>query len=524
MNNQKINPPQDTTKNTRNQELVFPSNKPFLAKTMHSEPPRFSLGTSNLTEASKPSPKRPLLRWLLLGTGFFLTAALGVALIFGARFTQALQFENTPISFFEGIRLIGSSVFAHPEEVKGYQDGRVNILLMGRAGKRYPGKNLTDTVMVLSLETQSKKAALLSLPRDLLAPISETNNSVKINTLYQYGLLSGDGAELIKKSVGTITGLPIHYFATIDFDGFEKVIDTLGGIHVEVLRDIRDTRYPGPNYSYETFELRKGWQMLDGKTALKYARMRHDDPEGDFGRAKRQQQILQAVREKTLSLPTILNPVILTGLLEDLGESVDTDITPEVARSLLPLVEKIDAKTVTTVVVDAWKKESLLRVVHIDTPTGRAFALSPRSGTWQEVRSLSKNIFESQLINKRRDEITREASSVLVVVPPEQTSTGQDLVQDITETFPIKKIQLKTWPELKSVTEDVLVGSTQTSIYTIDSLIGRYDLKFQETSPINLPAHFPTADLVILYTQKDIPGLIHEIPPEELGDFAEPDF
>lgn len=491
---------------------------------MHPEPPRFSLGTSDLTEASKLPPKRPFLRWLLLGVSFLFIAALGVAIIFGVRFTQALQFENTPISFFEGIRLIGSSVFAHPEEVKGYQDGRVNILLMGRAGKRYPGKNLTDTVMVLSLETRSKKAALLSLPRDLLAPIPETNNSVKINTLYQYGLLSGDGAELIKKSVGNITGLQIHYFATIDFDGFEKVIDTLGGIHIEVLRDIHDTRYPGPNYSYETFELRKGWQTLDGKTALKYARMRHDDPEGDFGRAKRQQQILQAVREKTLSLPTMLNPVILTGLLEDLGESVNTDITPEAARSLLPLVETIDAKTVTTVVVDAWKKESLLRVVHIDTPTGRTFALSPRSGTWQEIRSLAKNIFESELMNKRRDEIAREAASILVVVPPEQASTGQELVQDITDTFPVKKIQSKTWAELRPATEDILVGSTQTSIYTIDSLVSRYDLEFKETLPTDLPSHFPTADLVILYTQKDIPGLIHEIPPEELGDFAEPDF
>lgn len=491
---------------------------------MPQTPRQFSLGTSQLAEQSQRAEKRHPLRRFVLGITLMLILALGAAVALGARFTQALQFENTPISFFEGIRLIGSSVFVHPQTVRGYEEGRINILLLGRAGARYPGKNLTDTVMLLSLETKTKKVALLSLPRDLLAPLPGTTNSVKINTLYQYGLLSDEGAELIKKSVGMITGLPIHYFVTIDFDGFEKVIDTLGGIHIEVLRDIHDTRYPGPNYSYETFELKKGWQTLDGKTALKYARMRHDDPEGDFGRAKRQQQILQAVREKTLSLPTLLNPVIATNLLTDLGESVATDITPEVGRVLLPLVEEVDTHTMSTVVVDAWKKESLLRVVHVDTPTGRAFALSPRSGNWKEVQQLARTLFDTELIARRQNEIDREGASVLIVVPPKHTALGQDLLQDIRDTFPIRELSVVTWPALTPDTTNTVIGSTQKNIFTLDSLVGRYDLTLEETLPGALPAHFPKEDLVILYTKSTIPGLIHETPPEELGDFAEPVF
>ncbi len=489
-----------------------------------SQPERFSLGTSSIHPSNTaPRAHRRIspIKWLLLGFGSVILVILITSLFFGARFTQALQFENTPISFFEGIRLIGNSVFAEPKEIRGYEDGRINILLMGRAGEHYPGKNLTDTVMILSLETKAKKAALLSLPRDLLAPLPGTMNSVKINTLYQYGLLSDEGAELIKKSVGIITGLPIHYFVTIDFDGFEKVIDTLGGIHIEVIRDIYDTRYPGPSYSYETFELKKGWQTLDGKTALKYARMRHDDPEGDFGRAKRQQQILQAVREKALSLPTLLNPVVATSLLADLGESVVTDITPEVGRVLLPLVEKIDVQTISTVVVDAWKKESLLRVVHIDTPAGRAFALSPRSGNWREVQQLAQTLFDTEIITKRHSELIREAASVLVVVPPKHTALGQDLIQDIRDTFPIQKLSVVTWSALTPDTTNTIIGSTQKNIFTLDSLVGRYDLTLEETLPETLPVHFPKEDLVILYTKSTISGLIHETPPEELGDFAE---
>ena len=492
-----------------------------------SQPERFSLGTSSINPSATTSVVRRRTspaQWFLLGFGGIILVILIMSLFLGVRFTQALQFENTPISFFEGIRLIGSSVFTEPKEIRGYEDGRINILLMGRAGEHYPGKNLTDTVMILSLETKAKKVALLSLPRDLLAPLPGTTNSVKINTLYQYGLLSDEGAELIKKSVASITGLPIHYFVTIDFDGFEKVIDTLGGIHIEVFRDIYDTRYPGPNYSYETFELKKGWQTLDGKTALKYARMRHDDPEGDFGRAKRQQQILQAVREKILSLPVLLNPVVTTNLLTDLGESVATDITPEVGRVLLPLVEQINTEAITTVVVDAWKKESLLRVVHIDTPHGRAFALSPRSGNWKEVQQLAQTLFDTKLIARRQSEINREGASVLVVVPPKHTTLGQDLIQDIRDTFPIQDLSVMTWSLLTPDTTNTIIGSTQNNIFTLDSLVGRYDLTLEETLPDGFPTHFPKTDLVILYTKSTIPGLIHETPPEELGDFAEPVF
>lgn len=489
---------------------------------------RFSLGNASL-HPLRPSPSQKprggswrlsfftfLVLFLIGGIAFF---------AFGAKFTQALQFENKPISFFEGIRQVRQGLFTSDAKLLGEREGRINVLLLGRAGEGKPGKHLTDTIMLLSIDTKRKRLALLSFPRDLLVPFPQSNQVAKINTLYQYGLAQGQGADLIKESLGEITGLPIHYFASIDFDGFEKVIDTLGGINIEVMRDIYDTRYPGPNYSYETFEVKRGWQKLDGKTALKYARVRHGDPEGDFGRAKRQQQIMQAVREKAWSLPTFLNPITLANLIESLGESVTTDITPEVGRKLLELGTTLDTKNTTTVVVDAWRKESLLRVTHVEAGGVRAFALVPRSDTWTEVASLAQNIFDETNLEERKKKIANEEANLLILTAPSTLPAAESLEQDITELFPVKSVTLRVIPALEKEAETAIIQTQgkQQKLYTLDSLIGRYDLERKEVVDITLPANLPHADFLVFYTRDTIPGLLYEVPATgESEDFQEP--
>lgn len=494
----------------------------------HPPTKRFSLGTlpldNPISHSSSKNTRPWKLRLALLLFIIVMGGALGLTIL-GARFTQSLQLENKPISFFEGIRLVGQGILTSHTPVRGEEDGRINILLLGRAGSGKPGKHLTDTVMLLSLNLEKKKVALLSFPRDLLVPFPQSQEITKINTLYQYGQMRGQGADVIKASVSMITGLPVHYFASIDFDGFEQVIDVLGGINIEIPRDILDTRYPGPNYSYETFELKKGWQKLDGKTALKYARVRHGDPEGDFGRAKRQQQILQAVREKAWALPTLLNPITLTQLLESLGESLTTDITPEVGRRLMELGSSFDTKNITTTVVDAWQKESLLRVTHVPTQTGQAFALVPRSGTWTEVQMLAKNIFDETNTLERRKAIEAERATLLLVTSPQQATLAESLRQDIQTLFPVKSVSIKIVSGLEKEPETAIIqapGSSQ-KLFTLDSLLGRYDLERRETLPIKLPRFLPETDFLIFYTRDTIPGLIHEAPNmNESEDFQEP--
>lgn len=299
------------------------------------------------------------------------------------------------------------------------QDGRINILLLGIAGEGKPGQNLTDTIMVLSINTDSDRIAMLSLPRDLFVKIPGTGSESKINSIYQIGLGQEKdrvaGAELIKKTVGDVLGEDIDYYAILNFQGFEKIIDAIGGINIMNERDILDTSYPGPNYSYETFELKKGFHHLDGKTALKYARERHNDPEGDFGRAKRQQQIMQSVKNKIFSIKTLFNVFALNEMFVALEDNIRTDIQTEEIGSFLELAKKLDTQNINNVVVDAWSKDSLLKVAHVPLGGVNAFVLVPKTGNYFEIRELAKNIFDLDSIKRRKEEIQKEDARIAII-------------------------------------------------------------------------------------------------------------
>jgi LCP family protein required for cell wall assembly len=477
--------------------------------TNEKSPPKrahFSLGSTALEQPLSRSRRRlflPLTLVVLLVVAGFSVASL----LIGVRFTQSLHFENRELSFFEGVRLIGSTFLGNGAPLRGEDTGRINILLLGRAGEKYPGRNLTDTVMILSVDTRSGRAGLLSLPRDLFVPLPESDLSTKLNSLYQIGLNTGMGVELLRGSIAAVTGLPLHYYAMIDFEGFERTIDALGGIRVEVARDIYDPRYPGKNYSYETFELKAGWQKLDGETALRYARERHDDPEGDFGRAKRQQQILQAVRERVWSLPTFLNPFTLAAFLESLGESVTTDIAPEEIGRFVELARRTDTRNVSTVVIDAWKRESLLRVSHIDTENGRAFILVPRSGTWDEVRSVAAVLLEEHGRTEREILIREEKALVHIRTNRAARTVAEELRQDIETSFPGVSVRTQIVPALDNSNETATIqtGSDRAVPFTQDSLVKRYALT--PTDDMTDPASAEAPDLVITFTRRSVPGL-----------------
>lgn len=425
-------------------------------------------------------------RILLIGTGI-LIAVLVISLFLGwkaFRTAERIQIENPENA--TGIL----SLFPGEERVplRGETRGRVNILLLGRAGEKYPGKNLTDTVMVASIDTVGRRAGFLSLPRDLYAPIGDTGLYTKLNSLYQYGLSQDTGTEPVRKAVEHITGLDIPYFVILDFDGFERIIDDLGGIRVENPRDILDTRYPGKNYSYETFELPAGWHTLDGATTLRYVRERHDDPEGDFGRAKRQQQVIKAAREKAFSLPTFLNIFTVNRMLDTLGDSVRTNLSIAEIGSLIELGKTIDLRNASTVVIDAWKKESLLRVDHVQVGPIAAFILVPRTGNWNEIRELADDLFAQDEIRKRRDMIAAEKPHILVVFRPEQSGIGSRLARTIKDTLGTNTVDTLSIASLEKNQESAIIGVTGAEKpYTEDELLKTFSLGRSDTAP-PLPA------------------------------------
>lgn len=330
-----------------------------------------------------------------------------------ALFLTTLSGSNTAVNFI----LQGTSLKNN--------DGRVNILLLGIAGGTHDGASLTDTIVVASYHLKENKLTLLSVPRDLWIPELKT----KVNAAYHYGLKEGNGLGFAKTIVGNIVGLPIHFGLRVDFRGFVQAIDALEGIDVVVENSFDDYNYPiqgaesdlcgfeekeidfneeeakkwnvpvgkrkvfvkddfiatdsaeenkGNKYftcRYEHISFKKGETHMNGAVALKYVRSRHGtNGEGsDFARSKRQQKVLEAVRNRILSLDTLTDPQKITDLIKALGKSIDTDISVKDGVELFKLSQKLET-TQSIVVDDSLKK---------DLPEGRkSLLVRPNAGDY----------------------------------------------------------------------------------------------------------------------------------------------
>ncbi len=233
---------------------------------------------------------------------------------------------------------------------------RVSVLLMGidqRMGDGEPAHR-TDTMIVFTLDPVTMQAGMLSIPRDVWVPIPGHGNN-RINTANFIGDTTdypGGGIMLAKKTVENFLGVPIHYVVRINFTVFETFIDRIGGITIEVPEDIYDPDYPTEDYGTEVFALPKGTHTLDGETALKYARTRHSRG-GDFDRARRQQQVILAVREK-IKDPRVLASLIAAApeLLEQLGSSVKTNMTLDEMQQLAVLAQRVERDRIVSEVLD----------------------------------------------------------------------------------------------------------------------------------------------------------------------------
>ncbi len=182
----------------------------------------------------------------------------------------------------------------------------INILLIGvdeRPDNPQEGVR-SDTLIVVHLDTIGRRVSLLSVPRDTRVELRDIGPT-KINVAYGYGYAAATdlygatttpaqgGMALAADTVGQFLDLPIHYTAQVNFDGFARVIDTLGGVTIDVPRPIVDDAYPTPDFGTVRVEFAPGPQRMDGARALMYARTRHAD--SDFGRSERQQQVIRAI-------------------------------------------------------------------------------------------------------------------------------------------------------------------------------------------------------------------------------------
>lgn len=275
---------------------------------------------------------------------------------------------------------------------------RINILLIGIRGRGQTkdqggGPHLADTIILTSLKPKTKEIAMLSIPRDLWVSI-DGYGYTKINTAYAYGIKGNNrsgGAELLSQTVQKIMDVPIDYYVVADFVGFEKAVDTVGGIDLEVERQFTDYFYPTWNYEYQTVSFEKGRQHMDGDKALKFVRSRHGtNGEGsDFARARRQQKVLVSLKDKVFSIGTILNPVKLSRLIDSMGNHIITNLELAEALDLLAVAQKIETNQIVNRVLEN-SEEGLLVASRSD---GGASILVPRNGDFTEIQSLAQNIF-----------------------------------------------------------------------------------------------------------------------------------
>ena len=310
----------------------------------------------------------------------------------------------------------------------------IDILLLGYGGAGHDGPYLTDSMMDVHIDPSTKKIFLISIPRDIWVklPTNSTGGQYsKINAAYAIGLddtnypnkpseYKGDdgGGRMAEKAVSGVIGQSIDYFVGMDFSGFKRTIDALGGVDVKVETTFDDLAYPLDNvpdpscghspddikaftatvsaepqlwayfpcrYTHVHFD--KGVTHMDGETALTYARSRHSTQDGsDFGRATRQRNLLIAVKQKVLSVGFITK---ILPFMNSLGDEFHTDLTVNDLTTLIQHATTFEGYEIHT---EALTDQNYL----IDTvSSGGQDILSPKVGTdnWNDVHTWLTDVF-----------------------------------------------------------------------------------------------------------------------------------
>ncbi len=298
-----------------------------------------------------------------------------VAGVWGVRVVSNLSqiFHTNPVSIVQDALGLGgqSAVDAKKQNLE-----RINIALYGYGGAGHDGAYLTDSIMVVSIQPLadgSVKVAEIGIPRDWQVPIDlgqGRTSEDRVNVAYESGMIDAPYRSYVDKSGGMgggrvanatlerMLGIHIDFFVGVDFEAFKGAVDSVGGVDINVPNTFTDHHYPSDTCDTSgpcvdtTIHFDAGQQHMDGATALKYSRSRKADENienSNFARNKRQQLVLNAVKQRVLSVGGISN---LPSLLSALGDHIVTDIPFDSAKSLYQLIKGVDTSTVTRISID----------------------------------------------------------------------------------------------------------------------------------------------------------------------------
>ncbi|PEJ20760.1 LytR family transcriptional regulator [Bacillus toyonensis] len=221
------------------------------------------------------------------------------------------------------------------------------ILIMGIEDYATDGQNgRTDSLMFATVNPKTQRISLMSIPRDSRVPIVGKDKEDKINAAHAYG-----GEQMAIKTVEGFLKVPVDHYIKIDFQGFKGIVDAVGGVTVDVPFDFwerSDVDY------YKKIQFKQGQQNLNGEEALAYVRMRKQDPNGDYGRAARQRQLLAAVAQKLNSASTVFKIKDLTTVV---GKYIKTDIPISDGLALYNKLSGFDPSTIQTLKLEGEDKK-----------------------------------------------------------------------------------------------------------------------------------------------------------------------
>ncbi len=354
----------------------------------------------------------------------------GIVFVFLALFIGLLWTDSGKQA---GKDMVKDAIFALGADLPKDKNGFTNFLILGSGGgESHSGKGhkLTDSIMIVSADIAGRSVVIASIPRDLYIETKHVRGRINeiIRDESQYFLkdikhvpenaamlksLSGMehkkfmwkleaqadalATEVMRKKIEEIFQMDIHRTARIDFQGFEKFVDAVGGIDVFVEKTIIDPTYPDFDWGYDPFRLEAGEHHLDGVTALKYARSRHDS--SDFDRAKRQQNVISALKEKMTSLEILTSPSKLKKIFDVIQENYISDISWNEMITLAKFADKLPRDQIFSFVLnDDPTKPGGFLVTPSRELYGGAFVLVPflnlENDKFARIRIFARMIFD----------------------------------------------------------------------------------------------------------------------------------
>ncbi|OGE91578.1 MAG: hypothetical protein A3C85_01825 [Candidatus Doudnabacteria bacterium RIFCSPHIGHO2_02_FULL_48_21] len=302
---------------------------------------------------------------------------------------------------FEGQKFSFARLFTSSDKLlQGEDGGEIKILLMGISGGNHDGATLADTMILATLKlpkekNESTQVSLFSIPRDLAANVPGFGVK-KINSAYAYGEAAGknNGPMLAVDATEDLLGTDIPYYAVIDFQGFEDIINHLGGIKLNVETGFTDELFPDDRGGYlEPLVFHAGEQTMDGRRALQYVRSRHgnNNQGSDFARARRQQVLLKALKDEVFQLKVLTNLNLLNQLMEDFAGHVRTNLEPRGLMRLYDLTKDIKQENILSL---SFQLGSTLLCDYISELDGQ-FLLIPCAGlgNFEQIREFWRNQF-----------------------------------------------------------------------------------------------------------------------------------